>query len=138
MKRILSVDDEDAALEGLRARLLAVEGAVPLCVAERQVVGASHAQIGAYLPGIWGLPHAVVEAVAHHHQPDRVSHVEFDVLGSLAIARSLAAPGEASVFPDGVGPDPKIDPSCLCSLHAPFDWAEVVRRVPGTSGEVLK
>jgi putative nucleotidyltransferase with HDIG domain len=121
-----------------RSVKLAVERAIPLYIAERQVIGASHAEIGAYLLGIWGLPHAVVEAVAHHHQPDRVSHVEFDVLGSLVIARSLTAPGEASVFPEGVGPDPKIDPSSLCSLHAPFDWAEAVRRVPPTSGEVSK
>ena len=30
--------------------------------AERQVIGASHAQIGAYLLGIWRLPYPVVEA----------------------------------------------------------------------------
>ena len=30
-----------------------------------------HAQIGAYLLGLWGLPDALVEAVAYHHEPSR-------------------------------------------------------------------
>jgi putative nucleotidyltransferase with HDIG domain len=121
-----------------RAVQLAVERAIPLYVAEQQVIGASHAEIGAYLLGIWGLPHVVVEAVAHHHQPDRVSHVEFDVLSSLVIARSLAGTDDTCVFPSGVVSDPKIDPSYLHSVHAPFDWAEAVRRVSVASMEVPK
>ena len=32
-------------------------------------MGANHAEIGAYLLGIWGLPDAIVEAVAAHHDP---------------------------------------------------------------------
>jgi putative nucleotidyltransferase with HDIG domain len=121
-----------------KAVKLAVEQAIPLYVAESQVIGASHAEIGAYLLGIWGLPHAVVEAVAHHHQPDRVSHVDFDVLSALVIACSLAATDDSSVFPVGVTPDPKIDPSYLLTAHAPYDWAEAVRRVSVTSLEVSK
>ena len=35
--------------------LAAAEG-IPLHQAETQVIGASHAEIGAYLLGIWGLP----------------------------------------------------------------------------------
>jgi HD-like signal output (HDOD) protein len=37
--------------------------------AEQQVLGASHAEIGAYLLALWGLPAAVVSAVARHHRP---------------------------------------------------------------------
>ncbi|MGH9943053.1 MAG: HDOD domain-containing protein, partial [Pyrinomonadaceae bacterium] len=37
--------------------------------AERHVFGATHAEVGAYLLGLWGLPENVVEAVAFHHQP---------------------------------------------------------------------
>lgn len=32
--------------------------------------GATHADIGGYLLGVWGLPDAVVDAVARHHAPD--------------------------------------------------------------------
>ena len=38
---------------------------------ERQRLGCSHADVGAYLLGLWGLPGAIVEAVALHHDPLR-------------------------------------------------------------------
>jgi len=34
---------------------------------ERSVIGTSHAELGAYLLGLWGLPLTVIDAVAHHH-----------------------------------------------------------------------
>jgi HD-like signal output (HDOD) protein/CheY-like chemotaxis protein len=37
--------------------------------AELKVLGCGHAELGAYLLGIWGLPVNVVEAVAWHHHP---------------------------------------------------------------------
>ncbi len=37
--------------------------------AELQEFGTSHAEIGAYLLGLWGLPDPIVEAVAFHHRP---------------------------------------------------------------------
>ena len=42
---------------------------VPFYEAEEQAEGATHADIGAYLFAIWGLPAAVVNAVAAHHRP---------------------------------------------------------------------
>ncbi len=36
---------------------------------EQEVFGASHAELGAYLLGLWGIPNAVVESVAFHHRP---------------------------------------------------------------------
>ncbi len=36
---------------------------------EVEILGNSHAQIGAYLVGIWGLPDPVVEAIAYHEEP---------------------------------------------------------------------
>ena len=42
------------------------------CVAdvETEVLGLTHAQVGAYLLGLWGLPQDVVSAVARHHEQD--------------------------------------------------------------------
>ena len=37
--------------------------------AEYKIIGCSHAELGAYLLGIWGLPSAIIEAVAWHHHP---------------------------------------------------------------------
>jgi putative nucleotidyltransferase with HDIG domain len=36
---------------------------------ERQAFGATHAEAGAYLLWLWGLPDSIVEAVAFHHAP---------------------------------------------------------------------
>lgn len=40
---------------------------------ERELVGVSHAEVGAYLLGLWGLPFAVIEPIAYHHEPSKVS-----------------------------------------------------------------
>lgn len=36
---------------------------------EADEIGTNHAELGAYLLGLWGLPDPVVEAVAFHHRP---------------------------------------------------------------------
>lgn len=108
---------------------LSVSSGIALHAAETQVMGASHAEIGAYLLGLWGLPYSVVEAVAHHHQPERVTQADFDVLAAVVIAHSFAPTDDATAFGAGVPPDPKIDESYLLSVKAPFDWNEAMRRV---------
>jgi HD-like signal output (HDOD) protein len=40
----------------------------PLCEIETERFGASHAELGAYLMGLWGIGDEVVGAIAHHHQ----------------------------------------------------------------------
>ncbi|MCX6626315.1 MAG: HDOD domain-containing protein [Candidatus Solibacter sp.] len=50
-------------------RRLTIGGRVSFHAAEEQVLGASHAEIAAYLLSLWGLPQTVVFAVARHHQP---------------------------------------------------------------------
>ena len=52
--------------------------------------GVTHAEVGAYLLGIWGLPYSVVEAVAYHHSPLAVRHKTFDVVDAVYIANILA------------------------------------------------
>ena len=39
---------------------------------ELETLGVSHAEIGGYLLGLWGLPYPIVEAVTNHHDPGRV------------------------------------------------------------------
>jgi HD-like signal output (HDOD) protein len=53
--------------ERMRARVKA-EGLASVD-AERDEFGATHAEVGGYLLGLWGLPDPVVEAVAYHHRP---------------------------------------------------------------------
>jgi hypothetical protein len=56
--------------EWQQTRALADELAVESWVAERQVLGVTHAELGAYLLGLWGLPYPIVEATAYHHLPE--------------------------------------------------------------------
>ena len=55
----------------------------------------SHAEVGAYLLGLWGLPFTVVEAVAYHHRPMDVPHDNFDVVDVVYVASAL---GEEAVL----------------------------------------
>ncbi|MFT4540419.1 MAG: HD-like signal output (HDOD) protein [Planctomycetota bacterium] len=58
---------------------------------ERDVLGVSHSEIGAYLLGLWGMPYPIVEAVAHHHTPANVPGQEsFGLLGVTHVAAALA------------------------------------------------
>ncbi|MGH9351735.1 MAG: HDOD domain-containing protein [Terriglobia bacterium] len=63
---------------------------------EMELTGVTHAEIGAYLLGLWGLPSAIVEAVAHHHAPGRVPQQGMDALASVHIANVLALECRAS------------------------------------------
>jgi HD-like signal output (HDOD) protein/CheY-like chemotaxis protein len=44
---------------------------IPIWEAEMELLGVSHAEIGAYLLGLWGFEEAVVLGVALHHEPRR-------------------------------------------------------------------
>jgi HD-like signal output (HDOD) protein len=60
-----------------------------LPLAELQLFGANHADVGGYLIGLWGLPVPVVEAVALHHSPSRATQQTFSPLASLHAANAL-------------------------------------------------
>jgi putative nucleotidyltransferase with HDIG domain len=62
----------------------------PLFEVEEKLMGVSHAEVGAYLLSLWGIPYVIVEAVAHHHHPERVPHDRLDVLSGVYFANWLA------------------------------------------------
>jgi putative nucleotidyltransferase with HDIG domain len=68
----------------------------PLWLAEREVLGADHAHVGAYLLGLWGLPDSIVEALAYHHEPDRCGHESFAPLTAVHVADALYHEAERS------------------------------------------
>ena len=61
-------------------------------VAERRLFGTSHAEIGAYLLHLWGLPLAAVEAVAAHNRPvpSGSGSAGLDLIATVHIASALA------------------------------------------------
>jgi HD-like signal output (HDOD) protein/ActR/RegA family two-component response regulator len=58
-------------------------GRAPAAQAERTL-------LGAYLLGLWGLPHAIIEAVAYHKEPHLVPHSTFELVDAIYIADQLA------------------------------------------------
>jgi putative nucleotidyltransferase with HDIG domain len=50
---------------------------------------AHHAEVGAYLLGLWGFPNSIVEAVAFHHTPNRASEKGFGLSGIVHVADRL-------------------------------------------------
>ncbi len=56
---------------------------------EIESFGASHADVGAYLLGLWGLPRSIVEAVAFHHCPLQLPVDEFNALTAVHVANAL-------------------------------------------------
>lgn len=111
-KLILALHDP-AAFSAARAG--AASPGVSAGDAERDEVGISHAHVGAYLLGLWGLPTAVVEAVAHHHTPAVVVGGDFGVLAAVHIANALA---HALVADAPAEPDT----AYLASVGAQDEW----------------
>jgi HD-like signal output (HDOD) protein len=56
---------------------------IGLCDAERSILGCTHAEVGAYLLGAWGLPGPIVEAVAWHHNPSASQITVFSPLAAV-------------------------------------------------------
>jgi putative nucleotidyltransferase with HDIG domain len=61
----------------------------PVADAERDVFGATHAEVGAYLLGLWGLPDQLVETVAWHHVPSGCPDTTFAPLTAVHAAEVL-------------------------------------------------
>jgi putative nucleotidyltransferase with HDIG domain len=59
---------------------------IPLYIAEKEVLSITHAEVGAYLLGLWGLPDSIVEATAYHHNPLDCANNGFCALTALHAA----------------------------------------------------
>ncbi len=65
---------------------------VTMTQAEVELVEITHADIGAFLLGMWGLPTPIVDAVARHHAVQ--SGNELDAIGAVHIANALISEQE--------------------------------------------
>jgi HD-like signal output (HDOD) protein/CheY-like chemotaxis protein len=63
-------------------------------VVELEMLGVTHAEVGAYLLGIWGLPLQLVDAATFHHTPSRLFEGPLDTFAAFHVADALVeAPG---------------------------------------------
>lgn len=56
---------------------------------EKEIFDVTHAEAGAYLMGLWGLPNPIIEAIAFHHSPGRSLTKQFTPLTSVYMANLL-------------------------------------------------
>jgi HD-like signal output (HDOD) protein len=120
--KLLLVVNRPALYE--QALTLAEQKRIPLWQAEQEVLGTSHAEIGAYLLGLWGLPFDIVEAVALHHRPQVGGSRSFSPLTAVYAANFL----QKEVTPEaGIISDP-IDTAYLAEMrldHRLPAWREL-------------
>ncbi|MBI3876446.1 MAG: HDOD domain-containing protein [Verrucomicrobia bacterium] len=96
-----------------QARGMALGGALTLTEAERAQFGTTHAEIGAYLLGLWGLPGNIVDAVALHHTPGLAKVKSFSALTAVHAANVL----EREFSGQEIGGLPLLDTAYLASLN---------------------
>ena len=89
------------------ASVRAVTDNIGLLDAERDVIGATHPEAGAYLLGIWGLAGPIVEAVRFHHNPSSVARRGFSAVTAVHVADALLGDDSATnldqPYLDGLG-----------------------------------
>lgn len=56
---------------------------------EQATFGVTHAQIGAYLLGLWGIPSPITQAIALHHTPGTANDTAFTALTAVHVADFL-------------------------------------------------
>jgi HD-like signal output (HDOD) protein len=101
---------------------------------ETRLLGFSHAEIGAYLLGLWGLPFPIVEAVGFHHAPDQLGHARFDIVAAAHIADALAR----ELAPDPDRSPPQLDAAYLARIGAAEKidaWRAEATRLAGSCTE---
>jgi HD-like signal output (HDOD) protein len=72
------------------------ENATALLAAEESAFGATHAEVGGYLLGLWGLPGPIVDAVTWHHDPLGSGEPAFGALACVHAANVWVHETESS------------------------------------------
>jgi HD-like signal output (HDOD) protein len=105
-----------------------IQEQIPRFVAEDEVFGTSHSEIGAYLLGLWGLPGQVVQAVAFHHRPKLANTDSFTPLTAVYIADRFHKFNDHFDPPQG---EPEIDEEFLATIG-------MLDRLPDWSAHVVE
>lgn len=117
---------------------LAAKQHLPVWEVEREIFGAHHGEIGAYLLGLWGLPLELLEAAALHHCPSRDINQFFTPLTAVHVANVLQHEAE----PDAHGAvSPQLDETYLQNLgllNRVEVWRKNLLAAPETSKPTVK
>ncbi len=69
-----------------------------LAASERERFGCTHAELGAYLMSIWGLPHPLIHAVAFHDSPSASIENRFSSLTIIHAADAIVSESNPSLI----------------------------------------
>jgi putative nucleotidyltransferase with HDIG domain len=119
-----------------RAMEAAREHSQPLHAVETELFGLSHAELGAYLLGLWALPEPIVEAVAYHHEPGRAGPDVRDISAAVHVADALAHHASAPSPGDLV-----IDATAFAALGGDSQleaWQRMAAEVARITGPVTR
>jgi len=109
----------------------------PLFEAELELFGATHAELGGYLLGLWGLPPKIVDAVARHLEPVADAR-SFDAAGALYVANLLAENPDVPLLEEVPARTIALDATYLRAvgvLSQLDDWRKIARDLAsGSSG----
>jgi putative nucleotidyltransferase with HDIG domain len=72
------------------------ERGITLLQAEKKILGATHAEAGAYLMALWGFPDSIVNACAFHHQPHKFDQAGFNSVAAVHVANVFSYENELS------------------------------------------
>ncbi len=75
---------------------MAARERISLWQAERTRLAATHAEVGAALFALWGIPDPIVEVVAYHHEPELSGASSFNPLTAVHAANELAHAGSSA------------------------------------------
>jgi HD-like signal output (HDOD) protein len=92
--------------------------------AERERLGCTHAEVGAYLMSIWGLPLPLVHAVAYHHHPNEAGDAQFSAPTAVHFADAIVSEND----PSPLNHDATVDApylSCLGLTDKECKWREL-------------
>jgi len=81
----------------------------PIRIVEQRELGVTHAIVGAYLLGVWGLPFILAETVAFHDIPSSVTEGNLELVAAVHLADGVVAAALAGR-----------DPLAAGDLDAPF------------------
>ena len=79
---------------------------IPEHLVEFQHWGTTHAEIGGYLLGVWGIKASIVDAVANHHVPSQSTSAEPEI---LAVAHVLDTLEQNATNPTGIALENRLD-----------------------------
>jgi len=121
--------------EYTKIRKLYIDNEISFIDAERDIIGTTHAEVGAYLLCLWGFSDSIVEAVGFHHEPMVGLHGDFSPLTTTHIANMIVC--ENASIENGKFSE-QVDEEYLSALGL-MDrlegWREIVRTIMEQDGE---